>query len=301
MIKVLLLSILFSLAFHFYLSAQKSSYSNDTATINRQIKKALLLAQNPATIDSANYYLHKFYTSSLSKNYDKGIVEYFRIKAVTFFIQQKEDSLTAAIEQAINKAKRFNNLKELALVLDLKAWIFQNKEENDSAAYYYISALKMADSLHEAKFSGEIANNLSVIFWSIGDYNNAARYASSAYNSGLNLRDTMLITNGLFNLGNAKTSLKQYDSGIALYNRVQQIVNDPAKYNSVLIRSLVNEGSILTETNRLDESIKKYKDILQLSKEINPSLLSYIYNGLAAAELKKGLPHDAEENLLKAI
>jgi len=301
MIKVLLLSILFSLAFHFYLSAQKSSYSNDTATINRQIKKALLLAQNPATIDSANYYLHKFYTSSLSKNYDKGIVEYFRIKAVTFFIQQKEDSLTAAIEQAINKAKRFNNLKELALVLDLKAWIFQNKEENDSAAYYYISALKMADSLHEAKFSGEIANNLSVIFWSIGDYNNAARYASSAYNSGLNLRDTMLITNGLFNLGNAKTSLKQYDSGIALYNRVQQIVNDPAKYNSVLIRSLVNEGSILTETNRLDESIKKYKDILQLSKEINPSLLSYIYNGLAAAELKKGLLHDAEENLLKAI
>lgn len=301
MIKVLLLSILFSLAFYFYPRAQKSSYSNDTATINRQIKKALVLAQNPATIDSANYYLDKFYTSSLSKNYDKGIVEYFRIKAVTFFIQQKEDSLTAAIEQAINKAKRFNNLKELALVLDLKAWIFQNKEENDSATYYYISALKMADSLHEAKFSGEIANNLSVIFWSIGDYNNAARYASSAYNSGLNLHDTMLLTNGLFNLGNAKTSLKQYDSGIALYNRVEQIVNDPVKYNSVLIRSLVNEGSILTETNKLDESIKKYKEILQLSEKINPALLSYIYNGLAAAELKKGLLRDAEENLLKAI
>src|SRR5690349_15177528 len=105
MMRILLLSILFSFFFCFHLGAQKSSYSNDTTTINQQIKKALVLSQNPATIDSANYYLDKFYTLSVSEKYDKGIIEYFRIKAVTFFIQQKEDSLTAAIEQAINKAK----------------------------------------------------------------------------------------------------------------------------------------------------------------------------------------------------
>jgi signal transduction histidine kinase len=301
MIRVLLLSILFSFFSYSYLSAQKSSYSNDTVTINQQIKKSLILAQDPATLDSANYYLDKFYASSLSKNYDKGIIEYFRIKAVTFFIQQKEDSLTATIQQALNKAKQFDNLKEWALVLDLKAWIFQNREEQDSATHYYISALKIADSLHDTKFSGEIASNLSTIFWSISDYNKAAKYASSAYSSGLNLHDTMLITNGLFNLGNAKVRLKQYDTAIILYNRVQKIVSDPAKYNGVLIRSLTNEAGILTETNKLDESIKKYKEILQLSEKINPALLSYIYNGLAAAELKKGMLHDAEENLLKAI
>lgn len=307
--RVLLLSIFIFFISYFYSTAQsieksdiqKSLYSHDTETINRQIKKALVLAQNPATLDSAEYYLDKLYALSVSKNYDKGIIEYFRIKAVTFFIQQKEDSLEIAIQEALNEAKRFNNLKELALVLDLKAWVFQNREENDSATHYYISALKIADSLLDQKFSGEIANNLSVIFWTIGDYSKASKYASSAYSSGMNLNDTMLITNGLFNLGNAKTSLKQYDTGIVLYNRVQKIVSNPVKYNYVLIRALTNEASILTETNKLDESIKKYKEILHYSEAITPSLLSYIYNGLAAAELKKGLLHDAEENLLKAI
>ena len=192
-------------------------------------------------------------------------------------------------------------MKEQALVLDLKAWIFQNKEENDSATHYYISALKIADSSHHTKFSGEIANNLSVIFWSIGDYNKAAKYASSVYSNGLSLHDTMLIANGLFNLGNAKTSLKQYDTAIILYNRVQQLVNNPMKYNAVLIRAMANEASILTETNKFDESILKSKAVLQHSNEISPALLSYIYNGLAAAELKKGLLRDAEFSLNKAI
>lgn len=309
MSRVLVLSTLLFFILHFHLTgqaiqkndAQKSSYSADTTAINTQIKKALAFAQNPATLDSADYYLHKFYALSLLRHYDKGIIEYFRIKAVTFFIQQKEDSLTATIQQALNEAKRLNNLKELALVLDLKAWIFQNREENDSAARYYISALQFADSSRDGRFSGEIANNLSVIFWSIGDYKEAARYAATAYNSGLNLHDTMLITNGLFNWGNAKTSLKQYDSGFVLYERVQAITSDPVRYNYVLVRSLANEGSILTETNRLDESIKKYKEVLKLSGKIYPSLLSYIYNGLAAAQIKKGLFHDAEENLTKAI
>ncbi|HEY6975810.1 MAG TPA: ATP-binding protein [Chitinophagaceae bacterium] len=302
MIRVLISSVPLCFIFYFHLAAQdKTPYPNDTTAINSQIKKALVFAQNPATIDSADYYLHKFYASSLLINYDKGIVEYFRIKAVSFFIQQKDDSLAVTIQQAFNEAKRFNNIKELALVLDLKAWIFQNKEENDSAAHYYISALQFADSSHDIKFSGEIANNLSVIFWSIGDYNKAASYASSAYRSGLSLGDTMLITNGLFNFGNAKTSLKQYDTGFVLYNRVQEIVSDPVKYNGVLFRTLGNEASILTETNRLDESIKKYQELLQLSKEISPSLLSYIYSGLGGAQLKKGLLRDAEENLTKAI
>lgn len=280
---------------------QPSLYSNDTAVINKQIKKALLFAQNPAAIDSADYYLRKIYALSQLKNYDKGIIEYFRIKAVAFFIQQKEDSLSMAIRQALNEAQRFNNLKELALVIDLKAWIFQNREENDSATHNYIAALKIADSLRDNKFSGEIANNLSILFWSIGNYNKAAQYASAAYNSGLALHDTMLITNGLFNLANAKTSLKQYDTGVALYSRIQKIVSDPVKYNNVLVCALANEASIFTETNKPDESIKKYKEVLRLSSKINPSLLSYIYSGLAAAQLKKNLPHDAEENLARAI
>ena len=282
-------------------SIQHDRYNGDTSTINAYIKKALVFAQNPATIDSAEYYLTQFYSLSRLVNYDKGIIEYFRIKAVSFFIQQKEDSLSFYLDKAFSEAKRLHNKKELALVTDLKAWMYQSKEEYDSATTYYIKALKVADTIHDNKFSGEISNNLSILFWSIGDFNKAAEYASNAYRNGLKLQDTFLISNGLFNLGNAKTSLHEYDTAMALYNHVEQLIKDPASYNYVLFRTLGNEASILTETNRYHESIDKYKKILKLSAAVDPSLLSYIYSGLGAAQLQINLLDDAERNVAKAI
>ena len=281
--------------------SKKASFFQDTELINSDIKKAHLYAQNLATLDSADYYLNKFYSLSKKINYDKGIIEFFRLKAVSYFIQQKEDSLSQFIEKAFNLAKGSGNLKEQALVTDLRAFIFQSREENDSATHYYIEALKIADKLNDTKFSAEISNNLSTIFWSIGDYNKAFEYAANAYQNGLKLKDTLLITNGLFNLGNAKTSLKQYDTGMVLYNRVNEFTTDPVKYNYVLFRALANEASILTDRNKLDESIRKYKEIIKLSSSVAPSLLSYIYSGLGAAELKENMFNDAEMHLTKAI
>jgi len=296
--KYLTVSLLF-LLIHFQLRSQ--AINGDSAVINQQIKKALLFAQNPATVDSADFYLNKFYVSSKKINYSKGIVEYFRIKAVSYFIQQKEDSVQVAIQKAFGEARRLKNQKELALVMDLKGWIFQNKEQYDSATYYFIDALKIADSNNDIKFSAEIANNLSILFWTIGDFKKAAIYASGAYFNGLKLRDTMLMSNGLFNLGNAKGQLKQYDSARILYRKVTELITDPSKYNYVLFRALSNDAAMLSEENRTDESIKKYKEILQLSSKVPPSLMAYIYSGLGAAQLKKNLPADAEVNLTKAV
>jgi len=296
--KYLTVSLLF-LLIHFQLRSQ--AINGDSAVINQQIKKALLFAQNPATVDSADFYLNKFYVSSKKINYSKGIVEYFRIKAVSYFIQQKEDSVQVAIQKAFGEARRLKNQKELALVMDLKGWIFQNKEQYDSATYYFIDALKIADSNNDIKFSAEIANNLSILFWTIGDFKKAATYASGAYFNGLKLRDTMLMSNGLFNLGNAKGQLKQYDSARILYRKVTELITDPSKYNYVLFRALSNDAAMLSEENRTDESIKKYKEILQLSSKVPPSLMAYIYSGLGAAQLKKNLPADAEVNLTKAV
>lgn len=296
--KYLTVSLLF-LLIHFQLRSQ--AINADSAVINQQIKKAMLFAQNPATVDSADFYLNKFYVSSKKINYSKGIVEYFRIKAVSYFIQQKEDSVQVAIQKAFGEARRLKNQKELALVMDLKGWIFQNKEQYDSATYYFIDALKIADSNNDIKFSAEIANNLSILFWTIGDFKKAATYASGAYFNGLKLRDTMLMSNGLFNLGNAKGQLKQYDSARILYRKVTELITDPSKYNYVLFRALSNDAAMLSEENRTDESIKKYKEILQLSSKVPPSLMAYIYSGLGAAQLKKNLPADAEVNLTKAV
>ena len=280
---------------------QKSSYTKDTFLINQQIKKAHGYAQNPATLDSANYYLEQFYSLSKRIKYDKGIIEYFRIKAVTYFLQQKEDSVAQYIQKAYDQAKLYGNQKEQALVLDLKAWIFQAKEENDSATHYYIEALKISDKLEDNKFSAEISNNLSMLFLAIGDADKATEYANKVYHIGRKLSDTMLITNGLFNRGNAKLQVKKYDSAMVLYNSVNELVKDPVKYNYVLFRALSNEASIFTDQGNFNEGIAKYKNILSLLPGADPSILSYVYVGLGTAQLKAKRLNESENSLYKSI
>ena len=285
----------------FQASGQVANFSQDTEMLNRQIKKALVYAQNPATLDSANYYLETFYGLAKTIRYDKGLVEYFRIKAVTYFVQQKQDSLSLYIEKALHEAMLTGNKKERALVIDLQGWIHQVREENDSATHFYIEALKIAESINESKLAGEISDNLSILFLSIGDNNKSAEYANIAYQNGLKLGDTLLITNGLFNLGNTKLKLKQFDTAMLLYRRVNELVTDPVKYNYVLYRALSNQASILNDEGKFDESIKTYKKVLNLLPHADSTIIPYVYVGLGNAQLKRGLYKDAENSLAKAI
>lgn len=282
-------------------SDEESSYPHDTALVNHYLKKAHSFAQNPAAFDSADYYLRKILSLSQQRNYAKGITEYYRLKAVMFFIGEKEDSLSSAISKAFHSARVSRDAKELALVFDLRGWIFQNLEQNDSAANYYIRAVNIADSLKDYKFSGEIYNNLSVVFWSIGNYQKAAAYAAGAYRSGKSLSDTLLLSNGLFNLANAKTSLKQYDTAVILYNRINEIVKDPVKYNYVLFRALSNEASVYSDRGDNKKAVAAYKEILKWNSLIPAYLRSYVYSGLGAAEYEDNQLNEAGLNMAKAI
>lgn len=282
-------------------SNNENSYSKDTALVNRYLKKAHSFAQNQATQDSADYYLKKILSLSQQRNYSKGITEYYRLKAVMYYILEKEDSLSFAISQAFFSARTSGDAKELALVNDLRGWLFQNLEQNDSSAYYYIKAVKIADSLKDYKFSGEIYSNLSVVFWSIGNYQKAAEYATRAYHSGNILNDTLLLSNGLFNLANAKTSLKQYDTSIILFNRIKEIIKDPVKYNFVLFRAVSNEASVNADLGNNKKAISQYKKVLQWNSMIPAYLQSYVYSGLGAAQYEENELNEAELNMAKAI
>ena len=279
----------------------ENAYSQDTALVNGYLKKAHSFAQSQATHDSAEYYLKKIFSISQQRNYAKGITEYYRLKAVMYFILQKEDSLSLAISKAFHSATTSGDAKELALVYDLRGWIFQNLEENDSAAYYYVQAVKIADALKDHKFSGEIYNNLSVIFWSIGNYEKAAEYAVGALHSANIVNDTSLLSNSLFNLGNAKSNLKKYDSALILYGRIQEIIKDPVKYNYVLYRAVSNEASTYADQGDFKKAIAEYKKVLQWNSIIPAYLQSYVYSGLGAAEYQENLLNEAELNTAKAV
>jgi signal transduction histidine kinase len=282
-------------------SNNESSYSKDTALVNGYLKKAHSFAQSQATLDSADYYLKKIFSLSQQRNYAKGITEYYRLKAVMYYLLENEDSLSLAIYKAFYSARKSGDAKELALVNDFRGWVFQNLEQNDSAAYYYIQAVKIADSLKDHKFSGEIYNNLSVVFWSIGNYQKASHYATEAYHSANLLNDTLLLSNSIFNLANAKTNLKQYDTALILFDRVKEIIKDPVKDNYVLYRAASNAASVYADQENHKKAISEYKKVLQWDSLIPPYLQSYVYSGLGAAQYEENQLNEAALNMAKAI
>ncbi len=283
------------------MKSESHSFSKDTSLINQYLKIVFPYAQNPAMHDSANYYLQKIDSLSVLRHFSKGKTEYYRMKAVIYYVSEKEDSLGLAIGRALFTADSSGNKKEQALVYDLLGWINQNREQNDSAAHYYIMAADIAQSIKDYNFSGKIYNNLSVVFWNIGNYHKAAEYARNGLNNAHLVNDTFLLTNTLFNLGNAKNRMKEYDTALVLYKRIKELVNDPLKYNQVLFRAICNEAAIYAETGNSKKTIAIYEDVLHWPQSLPPYLLSYVYSGLANAQNEQNQLSDAEKNITKAI
>ncbi len=282
-------------------SELQQNFSKDTSLVNQYLKVVLPYTQNIAMHDSANYYLKKIDSLSTLTHYSKGRTEFYRMKAVMYYFSEQEDSLLFAINRAKFTADSSGNKKEQALVDEVMGWVHQNREQNDSAAHYYIKAADIAQSIKDYKFSGEIFNNLSVVFWSLSNYQKAAEYAKNGLHNAQVVKDTALIANTLFNLGNAKARLKEYDTALLLYKTVKELVNEPMKYNQVLFRTVSNEASIYTETGNTKKAIAIYEDALKWSESLPDYLLSYAYSGLGTAQFEDNQLQDAEKNMIKAI
>lgn len=277
------------------------SRSQDVARVDAFIKKTLPFALYKKTLDSAEIYLQKIYALSQYRNYNRGLAQYYRLKAVVSFTKGQPDSVFPNINREFYFARKSGLPREIALANDLKAWVFQNREEYDSAAHYFIKALYIADSLKDNKFSGEINTNLSVLFWGIKDYHKAATYATKGYYAGKALNDSLIIINSLFNLGNAEAGLKKYDTALYLFDQVKNALHDPVKYNYTLVRAMANEAGIYADLDKNNEAIRKYNDVLKYRKQIPASILSFLYNGLGLAQYKENKFREAEANMHTAI
>lgn len=283
------------------LPEEKAAYAHDTSLINHYIKITLPFALRSNTLDSAYFYLKRIYSLSKSRQYNKGLAQYYRILGVTYFTRNKRDSAMLMFEKELLCALQCTDPQELARAYDTKGWLYQNEEQVDSSEYYYLLAVRIADSIGNRKFSAEVYHNLSSLFFIINDAAKAHKYAFKSYQIAKDIADTALIVNGLFNMGNAKYVAKDYDSAMILFDQVIGLVHNPTSYNYVLVRALSNEAAILTNDGKNEEAISRYKEILKMKSRIAPSILPYIYNGIASAQYNIHDLSSAQTNGLRAI
>lgn len=256
----------------------------DTLKVTALLKKALPAAQNPATVAAARQYLKEIWQLSAPIRYSKGMVEYHRLMAVTYYVENKLEPLSAHIQKATLLATTMKNNRELALVKDLQAWIFQAKEEKDSAIYYYLQALSIAKALPDAKFSGEIETNISEIFWLAGDFPKAEKYARSGYRAGIQARDTQLIAQNLLNIGNATARVGKLDTALLLFKQVERMVRDPNIFAQVRLRAITNTAAIYGQQGNYTAAIQLLQHTLKDNQTaLSAYMLAYLNGTLADA------------------
>lgn len=265
------------------LSGKKLAYSKDTALVNSYVSRLGKLPNiyTKEDIDTAYRYLRKIYSISLSRHYDRGLSEYYRILSTVYNSSFQYDSSLIALQKELYWAQRSEDPMELAETYAAMAIRHEYLSELDSAAKYYIKAVHISDSLKNFHISGSIYNNLSIIFYNIGDYKNAMKYAKAGYQTGRKLNDSTIFISCLINMAGIKKDLNhQYDTALVLYEQVRGIVKNSVKYQSQAYNSLVNEGDILNMKKQYQKALSKYALVLDAKGKTGPYITSYVYSGM---------------------
>ncbi len=279
----------------------RTPYSEDTALANRYLEHAQLRVSNASTLDSARYYLRKAYSLSQSRNYTKGLAEYYRLLAVVYNVGSAYDSAMFAAEKELFWSKRTGLPYTLIEAYASKGIVFEYRDELDSATRYYIRALYIADSVQNKKMSGKLHNNLSILFHNIGDYKSSEKYAKEGYRVGRELNDSVIFLNCLFNLGSTKYDMEQYDTAMSLFEQVKQMVKHSPRYHHMAVKALINEGNILSDQGSPQASLEKYKKVLQEGETLSPYILRYVYSNMGSTLQQMGQLARAESHFQKAI
>jgi signal transduction histidine kinase len=278
-----------------------TSFSHDTALINYYVNIVQPFTINKASLDSAGFYLQKIYQLSNYWHYSTGLTEYYRLLTVTYDTRYLYDSAKLAIQKEYYWAQKSGDPMEVAEAFASMGIRYEYLDELDSAAAYYIRAVRISDSVKNHKFSGMVYNNIAILFENIGDYAKATDYALKGYKMGKLLNDTLILGSCLINLAGVKKDLKQYDTAMILYDQIKKAVAHADKYARFIYNATINEGDILSAQDQNAEALTKYHEVLEHRDKVSPYFLVYVYYGMGNAFYKMKQYANAESNMIMAL
>ncbi len=158
----------------------------------------------------------------------------------------------------------------------------------DSAAFYYLKAGDLADSVDSYWGKIRFAYNYSVVLNQKGEYLASEKVNRKALELALQKDDTINIAKGYNNVANTFNSRSMYDTAYVYYLQSAAYFN---KANSTQHLCILysNIGTVLSDMERLEEAIDYYNKALLLAQEANDSLyiFSVLNNKGIALSLKK--------------
>lgn len=187
--------------------------ADDTSKVNRMNKLAEeIQGENP--IEAINL-LQSAATLSKQLGYDYGLSVAYSKRSILFFYEAKLDSAQRLLDEAYALVKDkpdIQSRKQLALLTQRYAALYQQRQKYDSAVLFYQEAASRFTELNDRTKIIFCYYNLSGIYNSLSDTVNALYYARETRKIALATGDSTFIMRSYMALADAFISVKKFDS-----------------------------------------------------------------------------------------
>lgn len=275
----------------------------DTAKINLLNEIAYeSVADSP---DEATKYASEALKLSVEKEYDLGKIGSYNCLGLSSYYQNKYDDALGYYYKARDLANKIGNRQKLAVTLNNIGLVFDDKADYKNALEYYLSSLKIVDTIGGNKWQlASALNNVGLIYKNMQQYDQALAY----YNRSLKLKEEIGNKKGvgssLHNIGMIYKIKGDYEKSLEYYRKaleMRKATNDA----SGTALTLNNIGSVYESMGEDEKAYPYYVEALSIRKNLKDnynlciSLFSLGSNYCNRKRMDEGIKY-IEQSLQKA-
>ncbi|MCF8370659.1 MAG: tetratricopeptide repeat protein [Bacteroidales bacterium] len=184
-----------------------------------------------------------------------------------YMIVSQDLSLKYA-HDALDYTRKFPNDSMLALVYKTIGVYHHYYNQNDSAIYYNLLALKIYKQLDDIPALGKIYNNLGIFYSDIGLYTKSIEFHLQSLEIKEKLADSVGLSHTYNNIGTLYYDFKNYDQALDYFKKAQllaQKLQDEMGIQS----ALTNLGLIYSEQGDYNKALGSFNQALEINNRLN--------------------------------
>ncbi|MCB0448020.1 MAG: two-component sensor histidine kinase, partial [Gelidibacter sp.] len=251
-------------------------------------------------------YAKKAVDISEKMKVDSVILRSNRVLSTVYLFQGKLDDFSKINYKNLKLSRSLKDTLSIGIANHNLGYYHFDKNQNDSAYYYYSTAIKFYDKVEEIPRQAGALSNLSLIQLNEKDYFGseesairALKFLESLPTTERNLDDSWILYN---RLGNISLNLGLYDKSLEYHKKAIEISNkmNNGFYNKNL--SIHNQAFVFRKKGNYTKALDFYTNLLKQEKlfEIDPTFYPLILDNIAFTRFESGeKDYDNMEKMFK--
>jgi two-component system NarL family sensor kinase len=217
--------------------------------------------------DSAFFYYKKGKELSDKLNYVKGIAAYVSYSIVILNNQGKFKEALKLCNDLLEVLEKGSSKKELASAYINAGSEWQYLSDLETAADYYLKAVKLGEEIGNKKIQRVANNNLASVFNSLQQYDKGKQYAEKSLVIAKELKDDYAVASSTINIATSESFLKEYNQSLAHFKEVE-LLGKKMEDDIIIMDGWLGMADNLSEINKGNEAEAYYRKVIEMAKKI---------------------------------